>query len=120
MSDQMEWLEKQQEFDDGFHGRKSPVQNAIEEELRNDVIMALQREIEAQSNEYDRALAELQETKALMGDFQRFVRHHARRLALAGSYDHKGKNEVLLSVIAALLDAAENAINVTRSDDVPF
>jgi len=120
MSDQMEWLEKQQEFDDGFHGRKSPLQNAVEEELRTDVIMALQREIEVQSNEHDRALAEIKELNALLLDFQRFMRHHARRLAVAGSYDHKGKNEVLLSVIGGLLDAAENAIRVTTVEDVPF
>jgi len=60
------------------------------------------------------------ERDALLLDFQRFMRHHAKRLALAGSYDHKGKNEVMMSAIAALLSVSEDAINVTRSDEVPF
>jgi len=43
------------------------------------------------------------ERDALLLDFQRRMSRHAMRLALAGGYDHKGKNEVLLSVIASLL-----------------
>jgi len=110
----------QQEFDDGFHGRKSPLQNAVEEALKVDAFEDLHELIRLAGVEIQTLKDTIAERDALLLDFQRFMRHHARRLAVAGSYDHKGKNEVLLSVIGGLLDAAENAIRVTTVEDVPF
>jgi len=128
----------QQEFDDGFHGRVSPKQHAngwasgdggvyeiamsAEERLQSaaEVVEDLQRRLRLADVVIQTLKDTIAERDALLLDFQRFMRHHAKRLALAGSYDHKGKNEVMMSIIAALLSVSEDAINVTRSDDVPF
>lgn len=47
----------------------------------------------------------------------------AKLLAEAGSYDHKGKNEILLRVIGMLLMYANHTTLFTRNmhqDDIPF
>lgn len=53
---------------------------------------------------------------------QRAMRAWAQRLARAGEYDHKGKNEVLLRVVADLLATAERnfSADFSDNDDIPF
>jgi len=110
----------QQEFDDGFHGGFAPVPNPIEDPFPVDTIEDLKRRLRLADVVIQTLKDTISERDALLMDFQRFMRHHARRLAVAGSYPHREKNEVLLSVIGGLLDAAENAIRVTMVEDVPF
>jgi len=57
--------------------------------------------------------------KVLMA-YQRSMRAWALRLAHAGEYDHKGKNEVLLRVIADLLATANRNFSDDPTNDVPF
>jgi len=85
-----------------------------------DVVADLQariRYLEGMSERRDEVIAS---NEALLADFQQFMRVQALRLALAGDYDHKDKNAVLLRVVASLLSVAANPINVTTGDDVPF
>jgi len=52
-----------------------------------------------------------------------FMARLALRLARAGSYDHKGKNEVILDVVADLLaTSAREVVNAAARDmdDIPF
>jgi len=68
----------------------------------------------------------LQETvsdrDAVLAAMQRSMSQWAQRLARAGEYDHKGKNEVLLRVIADLLATAARNFSEQFPDmeDVPF
>jgi len=57
------------------------------------------------------------------GYIHRLVRLHidlAADLAKTGSYDHRGKNEAILAVIARLLAYGNNPGFVPAMDDLPF
>jgi len=49
-----------------------------------------------------------------------FMARIALRLAGAGSYDHKGKNETLLAVISDLLANSQRPLTRHSFDDLPF
>lgn len=59
---------------------------------------------------------------AVLAAMQRSMNAWAQRLARAGEYDHKGKNEVLLRVIADLLATAARNFSeeFTDTDEIPF
>jgi len=59
---------------------------------------------------------------AVLAAMQRSMNAWAQRLARAGEYDHKGKNEVLLRVIADLLATAARNFSeqFPVGDDIPF
>jgi len=86
------------------------------------VVKALQRELDIRSDEHDGVLAELQERNQIIKALQRSMNAWAQRLARAGEYDHKGKNEVLLRVIADLLATAARNFSEQFPDDdqIPF
>lgn len=58
----------------------------------------------------------------VMAAMQRSMLAWAQRLARAGEYDHKGKNEVLLRVIADLLATAARNFSdqFPDNDQIPF
>lgn len=94
------------------------------ERLENARVVAqmLQREMEIRADEHDGVLAELQERNQIVKALQRSMNAWAQRLARAGEYDHKGKNEVLLRVIADLLATASRNLSekLLDNDDIPF
>lgn len=69
--------------------------------------------MKALSAEYDRLMNRANE-------MQRHMAGLAAQLARAGSYDHKAKNEVILSVVARLLDLSGDNLNGKDEDDIPF
>lgn len=85
-----------------------------------DVVADLQRRARLADVVIETLKSTISERDALLLDFQQYMRVQALRLALAGDYDHKDKNAVLLRVVASLLSVAANPINVTTGDDVPF
>jgi len=44
----------------------------------------------------------------------------ALKLSEVGSYDHKGKNEVILAVVRELLSVARPRLEQSERDDIPF
>lgn len=87
------------------------------------IVKSLQYNMEKNSDDYDRELALTGRLTQALRDERAFLGRLALRLARAGSYDHKGKNEVILEVIASLLaqSAREPETLIARDmDDIPF
>lgn len=51
---------------------------------------------------------------------QNLMRGIAAQLARAGSYDHRAKNEVLLGVVARLLDMSDEDLTRDNGGEIPF
>lgn len=87
------------------------------------IVQSLQRNMELNALDFDRELALTQRLRRDLVGERAFMGRLALRLARAGSYDHKGKNEVLLDVIADLLAQSarvpETATDADH-DDIPF
>jgi len=95
-----------------------------QERLENaqQVVQAQQARITLANSVIESYQETVRDRDAVLAAMQRSMNQWAQRLARAGEYDHKGKNEVLLRVIADLLaTAARNFSEQFPPDDqIPF
>jgi len=86
------------------------------------VVQAQQARITLANSVIESYQETVRDRDAVLAAMQRSMNQWAQRLARAGEYDHKGKNEVLLRVIADLLaTAARNFSEQFPPDDqIPF
>lgn len=119
MSQQMEYLEQQQQrsdtaryVDEMLHAEE------IAQHIRTE--MLLQQRIEDVELELDKALFDLQVSDSVVSQYRRQVVTVAENLAQVGSKSHADKNAVILSAIATLLSIARIGGAARDMDVIPF
>lgn len=98
------------------------MQNALDDyktrlSQQNAVNDSLVKEMEQASEVIANVRRELVDTHE---HYQRVAVEIAARLASAGSYDHRAKNEAILSAVARLLAQGTNRVGHGDMDDIPF
>lgn len=119
MSDMLEWLEQNPEPSalNVLDRMQELEQRAQRAQNHANGLEAAHKEVVKLADEANERVSVL---TRIIADQQMAMCQWAQRLARAGEYDHKGKNEVLLRVIADLLATATRRYDADIDEDVPF